>query len=148
MEDEVESIDLQNVDTAQAALQQLTAQLEKHKQDDANAASATATDASAALTTIDTKFLRDLGKWVDDDWPPGRVVEAIAARGWASAEHDPRGNRSNGLPTRQADIRGTTDSRGQRPNRCLDMLYAAEEEIHSGEDPEPDFPPRLALRAV
>lgn len=48
--------------------------------------------------TAYVKFRRDLEKWVDDDWPPGRLIEAIAARGWASAEHDPRGTRTNDRP--------------------------------------------------
>lgn len=98
--------------------------------------------------TAYTKFLRDLEQWVDDDWPPGRLVEAIAARGWASAEHDPRGSRNNGLPARQADIRRAPSARGERPNRCLDMLYAAEAEIRAGGDPEPDLEAWPPLRAI
>jgi hypothetical protein len=41
------------------------------------------------------KFLRDIEKWVDAEWPPGRLLGAIAARGWASAEHDPRDHTSS-----------------------------------------------------
>ena len=33
--------------------------------------------------------LRDLAKHSDDDWPPGRLVEHAAAKGWASI-NDPR----------------------------------------------------------
>jgi hypothetical protein len=99
--------------------------------------------------TAYAKFQRDIEKWVDGDWPPGRVLEAIAARGWASAEHDPRGNQTNGLPARQADIRrAAVTSRGDRPNPCLDMLYAAEAEIRASEDPQPDLGTRPALRAI
>jgi hypothetical protein len=99
--------------------------------------------------TAYAKFQRDIEKWVDGDWPPGRVLEAIAARGWASAEHDPRGSQTNGLPARQADIRrAAVTSRGDRPNPCLDMLYAAEAEIRASEDPQPDLGTRPALRAI
>lgn len=46
--------------------------------------------------TAYTKFIRDIAQWVDDDWPPGRVLEAIVARGWASAQYDPRESSPNG----------------------------------------------------
>ena len=99
----------------------------------------------ANTATAHAKFLRDMEKLTDDEWPPGRLLEAIVARGWAAA-YDPRESRSNGLSPRQSDLRQA--SRGERPNRCLDMLATAEAEIRAGENPEPDLPPRLALRAV
>lgn len=40
--------------------------------------------------TAYAKFMRDIEQWVGDEWPPGRVLEAIVARGWASAQYDPR----------------------------------------------------------
>jgi hypothetical protein len=39
--------------------------------------------------TAHAKLLRDIGKMASDEWPPGRLLEAIVARGWAAA-YDPR----------------------------------------------------------
>lgn len=44
--------------------------------------------------TAHTKFIRDLTALVDDEWPPGRLLEAIVARGWGGA-YDPRENRND-----------------------------------------------------
>ena len=51
--------------------------------------------------TAHAKFLRDILALVDDDWPPGRLLEAIVGRGWAAA-YDPREkpNVRNLQPTR------------------------------------------------
>lgn len=43
--------------------------------------------------TAHAKLMRDIDKLVDDDWPPGRLLEAIVARGWAAA-YDPREERA------------------------------------------------------
>lgn len=45
--------------------------------------------------TAHAKLLRDLDKLTDDEWPPGRLLEAIVARGWAAA-YDPREETTNG----------------------------------------------------
>ena len=42
--------------------------------------------------TAHAKLLRDIDKLTDDAWPPGRLLEAIVARGWAAA-YDPREDR-------------------------------------------------------
>src|SRR5690606_30179294 len=42
--------------------------------------------------TAHAKFLRDIATLVDDEWPPGRLLEAIVGRGWAAA-YDPRETR-------------------------------------------------------
>jgi hypothetical protein len=102
------------------------------------------------------------------DWPPGRhESEAAATRdywlgqrtrrpGWDLTFHNRirdihdrvlRDNR-DGLPARTASIRPAASPRGDRPNPCLDMLIAAEAEIRAGENPEPDFSTRPALRAI
>lgn len=39
--------------------------------------------------TAHAKFLRDIAALETDEWPPGRLLEAIVARGWAAA-YDPR----------------------------------------------------------
>lgn len=46
----------------------------------------------ANTPTAHKQFLRDIEKLADDEWPPGRLVEAIAARGWGGA-YDPRDDR-------------------------------------------------------
>jgi hypothetical protein len=97
--------------------------------------------------TAYSQFLRDIEQWVDDEWPPGRLLEAIVARGWASARYDPRENQPNGRPTPTPSV-SSNAGRGQRPNRCLDMLLTAEAEIRAGEHPEPDFEAGPALRAI
>lgn len=98
-----------------------------------------------------------------DGWPPGRFEQVLAAfrdhaadkgrtsKDWQAAfrtwlTNDNKWNPPNGQSSRQS-LRSDA-GRGERRNRCLDMLYAAEEEIGAAENPEPDFPPRLALRAV
>lgn len=91
-------------------------------------------------------FLADIKRIADDEWPPPRLLEYAVAKSW-SGIHDPRENPYGPSP-RQADLRRTTGARGERPNRCLDMLAAAEAEIRAGVDPEPDFEARPALRAI
>lgn len=43
----------------------------------------------ANTETAHRLFLREIAKFVDDEWPPGRLVEAIVAKGWGGA-YDPR----------------------------------------------------------
>lgn len=47
----------------------------------------------ACTPTAHAKLLRDIEKYTDDDWPPGRVLEAAVARGWAAVPSDPRDDR-------------------------------------------------------
>ena len=42
--------------------------------------------------TAHAKLMKDINKLTDDDWPPGRLLQAIVARGWAAA-YDPREDR-------------------------------------------------------
>lgn len=97
--------------------------------------------------TAYAKFLREIERWVDDAWPPGRVLEAIVARGWASAQYDPRENQTHGRPA-QSSFSKPAGNRGERRNPCLDMLYAAEEELRTTGDPEPDIQAWPSLRAI
>lgn len=85
--------------------------------------------------TAHAKLLRDIEQWVTDDWPPGRLLEAIAALGWASAQYDPRGN--NHGHSRNVSILPTANGRGTRPDPCLDMLrfsQTPDSEEHFGDD--------------
>lgn len=43
----------------------------------------------ANTVTAYRRFLSDIAKLSDDEWPPGRLLEEIVARGWAAA-YDPR----------------------------------------------------------
>lgn len=98
-------------------------------------------------------------------WPPGHFDTVLAAfldhaadkgrlsKDWQAAfrtwlTNENKWNRPNGQSPRQADLRQTAGARGERPNRCLDMLYAAEAEIRAAEHPEPDLETGLALRAI
>jgi hypothetical protein len=45
----------------------------------------------ASTQTALNGVLADIAKFADDEWPPGRLVEYAAARGWASI-NDPRKN--------------------------------------------------------
>lgn len=53
--------------------------------------------------TAHAKLLRDIAALADPEWPPGRLMEAIVARGWAAA-YDPRETR-NAQPSRQQSPR-------------------------------------------
>lgn len=43
----------------------------------------------ANTATAHAKLCRDILAMADDEWPPGRLLEAIVARGWGAA-YDPR----------------------------------------------------------
>lgn len=57
--------------------------------------------------TAHRKLITDLAAMADDDWPPGRLLEAIVARGWAAA-YDPRGSMND----RQSQHRSPSQRRG------------------------------------
>ena len=70
--------------------------------------------------------LTDIAEIADDEWPPGRLVEHAAAKGWASI-NDPRkpmNGQANGKQ-QQPDSRKT--------NPTLDILRAANAEIARSE---------------
>ncbi|GGN49491.1 hypothetical protein GCM10011349_20160 [Novosphingobium indicum] len=96
--------------------------------------------------TAHTKFIRDLMAMVDDEWPPGRLLEAIVARGWGGA-YDPRETR-NDRQSQQQPVSRSAGPRGERPNPCLDMFLAAEQEIRATADSDADWQPRSSLRAL
>lgn len=62
--------------------------------------------------TAHRQFVAAIERMADDDWPPGRIVEAIAAKGWGGP-HDPRDDRKPGNDNRKSDNR-TTRSAAQR----------------------------------
>lgn len=57
--------------------------------------------------TAHAKLIRDIEKMADDEWPPGRLLEAIVARGWAAA-YDPRENRKPGNDARNSRQTGNS----------------------------------------
>lgn len=101
----------------------------------------------ANTPTAHAKLLRDISKWTNDAWPPGRVLEAVVARGWAAAEHDPRGNQ-HGQPARLSGISPPASDRGARPDPCLDMLRAARAAQDTPGDLGADFPAWTSLPAI
>lgn len=87
------------------------------------------------------KLLRDLEAMSDDDWPPGRLLEAIVARGWAAA-YDPRENRNDRPPN---------FSRTAKPDPLLAMRAIARAQIEaedSGGYPGDGFGAGPTLRAL
>ncbi len=96
--------------------------------------------------TAHAKFLRDIDKLSDDEWPPGRLLEAIVARGWAAA-YDPREN-SNGRHPQRTDLRQADPLRGSRPDPCLDMLISARAAQDTATDFGNDLSAWTALPAI
>jgi hypothetical protein len=90
------------------------------------------------------KFLRDIEQWVEPGWPPGRLLEAIVGRGWASAQYDPREIQNHGRSAPQS-LRNDA-GRGERRNPLLDLVRATEGDPE--EDCQPDRQGRPALRAI
>lgn len=65
--------------------------------------------------TAHRRFCADVLAMADDEWPPGRLVEAIAAKGWGGA-HDPRDDRKPGKPNNDNAIRTLGSQGGNRSN--------------------------------
>lgn len=57
--------------------------------------------------TAHKRLMDDLFRWSDDEWPPPRLIEHAAARGWAGI-YDPREEQTNVRQQRQS---------GPRPHR-------------------------------
>lgn len=66
------------------------------------------------------KLIKDIMAMADDDWPPGRLLEAIVARGWAAA-YDPREHRNGRSQSPQSPRESTFDT----GRRIADELFAA-----------------------
>lgn len=62
--------------------------------------------------TAHEKLIRDLARWSDDEWPPGRILEHAAARGWAGI-YDPRQDQDhrNGKPPQRQNGYGSGEYR-------------------------------------
>lgn len=58
----------------------------------------------ANTATAHERFIAAVMGMADDEWPPGRIVQAIAANGWGGA-HDPRPARSQKHENRDTDRR-------------------------------------------
>lgn len=58
----------------------------------------------ANTATAHAKLCRDILAMADDEWPPGRLLEAIVARGWGAA-YDPREKRNDRKPSDDDQIR-------------------------------------------
>lgn len=80
--------------------------------------------------TAHAKLLRDIDALIDPEWPPGRLLEAIAARGWAAA-YDPRDH--NDRPPDRSTNRGNSaghrraqDERTPFQRECDQRIFAAD----------------------
>lgn len=68
--------------------------------------------------TAHKRFLADIEKWTDDEWPPWRLLEHAAAKGWAAiynpreSDNGPKRIDSMGGHRGQADPRGRTLAAG------------------------------------
>jgi len=84
-----------------------------------------------------------LERWLADGHDIGVILDTSTENSWTGL-FEPR------VPhgTQSRNLSQPAGSRGERRNRCLDMLYEAEAEIRSGEYPDADQSPRLALRAI
>jgi hypothetical protein len=87
------------------------------------------------LTNSDTAYagqLKALAEFSDDEWPPGRLVQFAAEKGWGSI-NDPR------TPKYGQPASNITSLRGSRPDPALDLLRAAraaeDRENHWGTGP-------------
>jgi hypothetical protein len=118
-----------------------------------------------ALPTGWLPVLTPAAQSVVDGWPPGHFGQVLAAfldhaadkgrvsKDWQAAfrtwlTNENKWNRPNGLPARQADLRPSAGSRGERRNPLLDLVRATEAPDYPEEDREPDWQGRPTLRAI
>lgn len=73
-------------------------------------------------------IVRDLAKYADDEWPPGRIVQHAAERGWG-AIFDPR--QSQG-PRRNAEHRTHCREPGRPVDGFTSALRRASEKLEAG----------------
>ncbi len=95
------------------------------------------------LTDSETAYsgqLKALETLSDDEWPPGRLVQFAAEKGWGSI-NDPR-TTMNGTANGQSGQRNSL--RGTRPDPALDLYRSAVEAEHR-EKHEADSRARAAL---
>jgi hypothetical protein len=99
----------------------------------------------ANTPTAHKRLMLDLARLADDDWPPGRLIEHAAAKGWGGI-YDPRGDRdrNNGQhPGHRNGHAGGTS--------LVDLIFqaaadeAAEAEQAQRDDPSADPGTGLAL---
>ena len=89
--------------------------------------------------------LNDLARLADDEWPPGRLVELAAAKGWASINYPDEGLRNG---SHRNNVTAADQRRGPRPNPAFDMFVASSRAIASAATgAEPDFEIGAALPA-
>ena len=75
--------------------------------------------------TAHAKLLRDIAKLSDDDWPPGKLIEYAAAKGWGGI-YDPR---------EQEDHHAKPQFTSNRPpakRSSLDAIIAARHNLGAG----------------
>ena len=93
-----------------------------------------------SLTNSETAYrgqLKALAEIADDEWPPGRLVQYAAEKGWGSI-NDPRKSRYG------QSASNVTSLRGHRPDPALDLLRAA----RAAEDREDHWRARASLPSL
>jgi hypothetical protein len=90
------------------------------------------------------RFLEDIARHSDDDWPPGRLLEHAAAHGWAGI-YDPR-ERENGR--QQSSIRPQQSNGRKGLIELLDEQRAQYVEEDTSEGVEPDPGPWSAVQSA
>lgn len=81
------------------------------------------------------RLLADIAKFTDDEWPPGRLIELAAGKGWASV-NDPRQEYRNG---HQPNSGSRNTLRGDRPSPALDLYLSAARAEAEGLDEDTAF---------
>lgn len=95
----------------------------------------------AVALTIDK-----LGRWRAKGHDPGVILDKSTEEAWTTL-YEPKDD-PNGLPTRQASLRQSAGSRGERRNPLLDLVRATEAPDYPEEDREPDWQGGPTLRAI
>ncbi|WP_232313715.1 hypothetical protein, partial [Sphingobium sp. TCM1] len=74
-------------------------------------------------------FLRDIEKHTDADWPPGRLLEHAAAKGWASINAPENQDIRHAAHAQSYVRQGVGNLRGPRPEPAIDMLRQAQADL-------------------
>lgn len=93
-------------------------------------------------------FLADIAKLANDQWPPGRLLEYAVRRSWAGIFEPKEGYPTSEQHPRNVSVLPAANSRGTRPDRCLDMLRAARSAQDSTGDLGDDFGTWSSLPAI
>jgi len=66
------------------------------------------------------KLMREIDRWTDDDWPPGRIIQHAAEKGWAGI-YNPREDQDHRNGNRSGLLSQATAGRGARALQLLEQ---------------------------